>query len=493
MYVDPSEMIKADLEENSARIEALFQNCHDIHFQRFLTGKQESVGMLAVYCYSLMQQIDDNPLQLALHALAEDHGMHAAELTNDEIIALLEKDAPARKLFTLLERYEQVVEEVLDGGFVVFMDRWDKAVCFDMSSVSRRQISEPITEAVINGPREGMVENLQQNLGLLRVRLRTPRFKAEFYTAGTHTKATVMIGYIDDRVNQAALQELRSRINDLNTTELLDTTAVRELVEDAVYSPFPQLRLTERPDVAVGSLLEGKIIIMAEGTGTILVCPITFTELFQSAEDYYQRTLISTMIRFLRIGAFFIALTLPSLYIALSNFHPEMIPSNLLLTILNSREGIPFPAITEALLMQFFFELLREAGIRLPRPIGAAVSIVGALIIGEASIRAGVASPIMTVVIALTGIASFSLPQYELAIALRILGIPLMILSFIWGGFGVMIGFIFIFLHLASLRSLGQPYLAPLGPLYPFQLMDVIVRAPLKLRKKLAGREEGHA
>ncbi|MDF2664103.1 MAG: spore germination protein, partial [Paenibacillus sp.] len=179
-----------------------------------------------------------------------------------------------------------------------------------------------------------------------------------------------------------------------------------------------------------------------------------------------------------------------SLYIALSTFHPELIPSNLLLAMLDTREGIPFPAFVEAVLMQFFFELLREAGIRLPRPIGSSVSIVGALIIGDAAISAGIASPIMVVVVALTGIASFSIPQYEIAIALRILSFPLMIMAFFLGGFGLMIGFILILLHLTCLRSLGQPYLAPIAPLRPLQLFDVIVRAPLKERFRLSKRRK---
>jgi spore germination protein KA/spore germination protein len=204
-----------------------------------------------------------------------------------------------------------------------------------------------------------------------------------------------------------------------------------------------------------------------------------FVELLHSSEDYYQRTVFSTLIRWLRIVAFFLALMLPSIYIALTTFHSELVPTVLLLAILDSREGIPFPAFVEALIMDFFFELLREAGIRLPRPVGSAVSIVGALVIGEAAINAGLTSPIMVIIVSLTGIASFSIPNYNMAIALRILRFPLMALSAALGGFGLVFGLLAILWHMTTLRSLGQPYLGPIQPLRPRQLLDVFVRAPL--------------
>nr|WP_269431703.1 spore germination protein [Bacillus sp. JCM 19034] len=251
-------------------------------------------------------------------------------------------------------------------------------------------------------------------------------------------------------------------------------------MEDSTFSPFPQYRYTERPDTATAALLDGKIIVLVHGTGAMLICPALYLELFQSVEDYYQRSFVSTAIRLMRFIAVIIALTLPSVYIALSTFHPEMIPSILLLAIINTREGIPFPALIEAIIMLFFFELMREAGVRMPKPVGQAVSIVGALIIGEAAIQAGIASPIMVVVVALTGISSFAIPQYNLATAYRILQFPLMFLAATLGGFGIMVGLLLILLHLSSLRSLGVPYLAPFAPLRPQKLRDAFIRVPIR-------------
>ncbi|MNR15903.1 Spore germination protein A1 [compost metagenome] len=191
--------------------------------------------------------------------------------------------------------------------------------------------------------------------------------------------------------------------------------------------------------------------------------------------------MVASLIRLLRIAALFIAVGLPSVYIALSTFHPELIPTVLLLAIINSREGIPFPAVFEAFIMEFFFELLREAGIRLPRPVGSAVSIVGALVIGEGAINAGIASPIMVITVALSGIASFAVPQYNLAIALRILRFPIMIFAATMGIFGILMAFMLIWLHLANLRSLGQPYLSSLAPFIPKHMKDIFIRAPLRI------------
>ena len=261
----------------------------------------------------------------------------------------------------------------------------------------------------------------------------------------------------------------------------METSFIEQIIEDSTYSPFPQHRYTERPDVAVSAMLDGKIAVMVQGTSSILLCPGLFAEFFQSSEDYYQRTVYSTFVRWLRIIAFLMALTLPSVYIALSTFHPELVPTVLLLAVIDAREGIPLPAFFEALLMEFFFELLREAGVRLPKPVGSAVSIVGALVIGEAAINAGIASPIMVIIVAATGIASFAIPQYNIAIALRILRFPLMICAALLGGFGMMICFLLILLHVCKLRSLGQPYLAPFAPFRLVELRDVLLRVPLKV------------
>jgi hypothetical protein len=265
---------------------------------------------------------------------------------------------------------------------------------------------------------------------------------------------------------------------------VLGASFVEEWIEDSSYTPFPQYRYTERTDNAAAALLDGKILVMVENTPMILICPSVFIDFFGTSEDYYVRTAFATLIRMLRLFAFFIALTLPSIYVALSTFHPELIPTVLLLAILDTREGIPFPALIEALIMEVTFELLREAGIRLPRPVGSAVSIVGALVIGQAAITAQIASPIMVIVVALTGIASFAIPHYDMAIAIRVIRFPLMLAAGFLGGFGLMIGYLLLLLHMTRLHTLGQPYLSSLAPLKIKNLRDIFIRIPLSYLMK---------
>lgn len=480
--------ISVRLSDNVERLKRIFDNCTDILLETHRVRSDTPLCMFAVYCQSLT---DGSTLHEVKRALGDLDPFDSGQKQGG-IVQYAHYAAATFRECRQIATVEEAVDAVVNGALVLFFDGWDHALRIDAFNVETRNVDEPVSESVVMGPREGTVEDLHKNLGMLRRRLRDPRFKIESVIVGHATKTKVILGYLEGFVLPEVLDECRRRIGRLREEEILDTSHIEGLIEDSWKSPFPQFRYTERPDTAVAALLGGKIIVMVQGSGMIMIGPGLFVEFFQSAEDYYQRTLFSTLIRWLRLIAFFLALTLPSVYIALSTFHPELIPIVLLLAILNSREGIPFPALVEAMIMEFFFELLREAGIRLPRPVGSAVSIVGALIIGEAAIEAGIASPMMIVVVALTGIASFSIPQYNIAISLRILRFPLMVLAATLGGFGLMIGFLLILLHLCSLRSLGVPYLSPIAPLHPPQLGDVFVRAPLR-RLWRPGRMPGDA
>ncbi|MDQ6419656.1 spore germination protein [Paenibacillus sp. LHD-117] len=468
------------LENNLRELEAIFADSGDIIFHEWGYGPGYQSRACSIYYLSLVQEDKVNFMKHSLQDLETHEVGPGTDITLEEIRDFFEHHGVSAKKADVVHDLRDCVNEISNGRLIILFDGWDKALSYKAASVETRQVDEPVNESVVIGPRESTVENLQKNLGLLRMRLKTPKFKIQYTAGGGDTRTTVAYGYIEGTVDGELLKEFKRRIQSIETVEILETSYIEQLIEDSSFSPFPQHRYTERSDAAVAALLDGKIAVMVQGTGGILLCPGIFTEFFQSSEDYYQRTVISTMLRWLRIVAFIIALTLPSIYIALSTFHPELIPTVLLLAILNAREGIPLPAFFEALLMEFFFELMREAGVRLPRPIGSAVSIVGALVIGDASISAGIASPIMVIVVALTGIASFAMPQYSMAIALRILRFPLMVSAALLGGFGMMICLLFILLHLSKLRSLGQPYMASLSPLRLRDLRDIFLRIPLK-------------
>lgn len=478
--------ISEQLEENIHQLEEIFARSVDIVFKHWSYGPEMQYEACSIYYESLIQGQVINYMKTALQDLVTHEVGPGTEILPQDVIDFFEHKGVSEKKAELLDDLDSAIDQITYGNIVIFFNTWNKALVYKSLQIETRQITEPTNESVVQGPRESTVESLPKNIGLLRMRVNSPKFKIESLSTGGVTRTQVVIGYIDDAVDPELLAEFKSRMELIKQAEILETSFVEQLIEDSTWSPFPQHRYTERPDVAVAAMLDGKIAVLVQGTGSILLCPGLFTEFFQSSEDYYQRTIYSTMVRWLRVVAFIIALTLPSTYIAYTTYHPELVPTVLLLAIIDTREGIPMPAFLEALLMEFFFELLREAGVRLPKPIGSAVSIVGALVIGEAAITAGIASPIMVVIVALTGIASFAIPQYNIAIALRILRFPLMLCAAMMGGFGVMICFLLILLHLCQLRTLGQPYLAPLAPLRITQLRDVIIRVPLKILLRIS-------
>ncbi|CAN7321707.1 spore germination protein [Paenibacillus sp. LjRoot153] len=471
--------IMPSLNDNRQRLEEILANCKDIIFIPWHYGPNLQYEAMAIYCITLVQDKKENYFKTVMQDLVTHQIGPATDIKPVDVINFFESHGASEETAHVIGDLDRAVEDILEGNVVVFFDQWDKALSFRAITLQERQVTENLIEPVVRGPHESTVENLRKNIGLIRIRLKTPDFKLEFFKGGGKSNSEVAYAYIEGAVNPETLAEFQERISQAKEMEILESSYIEELLEDSIYSPLPQFRVTERPDVAAAALLDGKIIVMVSGSPSILICPGLFIEFLLSPEDYYSRTVFSSFVRLIRFAAFFITLTLPSIYIGLTTFNPELIPTVLLLAILNTREGIPFPSFIEALIMTFFFEILTEAGARLPRPIGSAVSIVGALVIGEAAINAGIASPIMVVVVALTGITIFSLPQYNLGNAVRILRIPLMFLSASLGGFGFMIGFLLLLLHMMSLRSLGQPYLAPLGPLRPRQLHDVFVRAPL--------------
>lgn len=476
----PKRPITDRLEDNLSQLEEIFAKNADIVFRHWSYGPDLKHTACSIYYETLMQGEIINYMKASLQDLVDHEVGPGTTITPEDVISFFEHDGVSEKKADLLEDLNLAVDQITAGNIVIFFNQWNKALIYRSLTIESRPISEPANESVVQGPRESTVESLQKNIGLLRVRLNTPKFKTVSLSGGGETRTRVIYGYVEGAADPEMLKEFEKRITKISETEILETAYIEQLIEDSTWSPFPQHRYTERPDTAVAALLDGKIAVLVQGTGSILLCPGLFTEFFQSSEDYYQRTVYSTMIRFLRMIAFALALTLPSIYIALSTFHPELIPTVLLLAIIDTREGIPLPAFFEALVMEFFFELLREAGVRLPKAIGATVSIVGALVVGEAAINAGIASPIMVIIVALTGIASFTIPQYNIAIALRILRFPLMVFASVMGGFGIMIAFLLILLHLCKLRSLGQPYLTPVAPFRISELRDVIIRAPLK-------------
>ncbi|WP_114638745.1 spore germination protein [Desulfofalx alkaliphila] len=377
-----------------------------------------------------------------------------------------------------VQDFKLILSGILSGDVLIIVDGHKKGELASIKGFERRGISEPAGETVVRGPREGFTENIRANTVLVRRRVQSPNFILENLTIGRVSNTSVAIGYIRGIVDPEVVKEVKRRLNRIEIDGVLESGNLEEFIVDNPFSPFPQVMYTERPDRASAALLEGRVVIFTNNTPFVLIVPAEFVSFVQSPEDYYENFYIATFIRWMRYFALATALLLPSFYIAIITFHQEMIPTPLLISVSASREGVPFPALVEALMMEFAFEVLREAGIRMPRPVGQAVSIVGALVVGQAAVEAGIVSPLMVIVVALTGIASFVNPVFSLSITMRLLRFPIMILAGTLGLFGVMAAVLVILVHMCGLRSFGVPYLSPLAPYHPQGLKDVLVRVP---------------
>ncbi|HUC93794.1 MAG TPA: spore germination protein [Paenibacillus sp.] len=372
-----------------------------------------------------------------------------------------------------------VVGRLLSGDTAFVIDGAARCLLLNTKSYPSRPVEEPRTESVVRGPRDGFTEQLRVNNGLIRRRLRDPNLRIRTLTVGQRGRTSVSVVYIDDIAPKPIVDEAISRIQKIDIDTALESGYIEQFIEDNHWTPFPLIQNTERPDKAVANLLEGRIVIITDGSPFALIAPALFTAFYQSPEDYYERFLISTMIRLIRIISMVMALLLPSLYIAFSSFHPEMIPSRLVIAMAAGRSTVPFPSVLEAFMMEVTMEILREASVRLPGPIGPTIGIVGALVVGQAAVQAGIVSPIMVIIVALTTIGSFASPSYSAAIALRMLRFPMMVVAGMFGLYGIMLLILIIFVHLCSLKSFGVPYLAPLTPFRFRDLKDSVIRAPM--------------
>lgn len=371
-----------------------------------------------------------------------------------------------------------VVDAVLAGAAVVLVDGAVGALEVRIPEARARAIEEPVAETTIRGPREGLIEHLTTNTALLRRRLRTPFLKIETLEVGRASRTQVALVYLQDVADPALVSEARRRLRRIDIDAVLDAGYIEELIEDNVSSLFPQIQNTERPDTVAANLAEGRVAILVDNSPFALILPVTIWSFFSAGEDYYERFAIAAFLRMLRVVFAIIALLGPATWVAIISFHQELLPTSLLLTVASAREGIPFPAVVETLVMEIFFEALREAGVRLPRPVGQAVSIVGALVIGQAAVQAGLISAPKVIVVAATGIASFTIPRFNFGIALRLLRFAMILLAGSLGLFGIILGLLFLLFHLAALRSFGVPYLQPLAPLTVSDLKDTMVRLP---------------
>lgn len=451
------------------RIEDEFRDCADLVHRSFALASGERAAL-----FHLDGMVNQDLLQRdLLPYLLSCSGRALREPRNSLPVAAIKEETSIA----------EAAQALVAGHALLAVEGWSAGLVFEFKGWERRAVEDSPIERNIFGPHESFTENLRVNTALLRKRLRTPRLKFKEYTLGKRSKTTVALGYLDGVARPELVLRLEERLRQIDFDAIQAAGYVEQLTSENPLSPFPQYLATERLDRAVGNLLEGGILVMVDGTPVLLVAPTSFFHFFMALDDYSTNWIVASLLRFIRILAVFLAIFLPSFYIAVLTFHYETVPWSLLINLVQARSKVPFPPLLEAFIMEFIIELIREAAIRLPSYIGPVISITGGLVIGQAVVAAGIVSNVMIIVVGMTAIAGFVIPSYEMGQALRLIRFPIMLLSSLFGIVGLLAGGTVLLTHLLSLESLGQPYFAPLAPFQFKQLLkDSFIRAPFFLQ-----------
>lgn len=465
------EDFSTDLNQNKRLLQEIFQNCNDVAFQELWIGPAKKRGII-LYQQGLVDKklLDETVLRPLLTKKEAWPTPPTLDFLSKSLIYV-----GGQKVTTEVSK---VVDEILSGQTALLIEGAHQALLIDVKGWEKRSIQEPSTEVIFRGPKEGFIETIETNIAMVRKRIRDPRLKLLYYPIGRRSKTKVALAYIEGLTSPSLIREAQNRLERIDLDLILDSGYIEQMIEDKWASLFPQLQVTERPDETAAGLAEGRIAIFTDNSPGVLLAPATITSLMHSADDYYSRWLSGSFVRSFRFFAAVFSIILPGLYIALTSFHPELLPTQLTLVIASSRKGVPLPAFMEAFLLEAFIELIREAGLRLPGNLGQAVSIVGGLIIGQATVSAGLVAPLMLAVVGLTAISNFSIPNFDAAQAIRMIRFMIMILATIFGLYGVSIGVILVLVHLSLLKSFGFSYLSPWSPLEPRDLKDALIRLP---------------
>ena len=376
------------------------------------------------------------------------------------------------------KKINEIIKEVLTGKTALFIEGCTECLLMETIGFEKRSVEQPVTESVVMGAHEGFNENLKTNLTLMRRGVKNEKLMIEIIRIPNANNKCCAVLYLDGAASPEVVREVKRRIKSIDTDFVMGIGMLEQLIEDNPFALFPQMLTTERPDRAASFIMDGKVVIFADGTPFALIVPISFLHLIHTSEDSALRWQYGTALRFVRIIGILLATFLPGLYIALTLFHQEMIPTELLSSIAKSKEEVPFPAVIEILMLEIAFELIREGGIRVPGIIGQTLGIIGALILGEAAVAAGLVSPILIIVVSVTGIGSFAIPNYSLSIGLRIIRFIFTILGATAGFYGLSAGIVILGSWACGMKSFGAPYFSPIAPKTK-RGTDIIIKHPI--------------
>lgn len=472
-----AEKIPDRIQTVEKRLQQLCAGCDDIIIRTMELGVESRVKCLVIYIEVAVSNmmLEDSVIGKLLN--------HLWELDETAIRRAVTENGLGISDVKELASIEECMAALLAGNAIFFLEGYTKALKISSKGYPGMGVSKAETEKVLRGSREAFSESVKINSALVRKRVRTTKLKVEELFLGRQSNTLLNLVYMENLAYPELLEQMKERLSTFDIDGILDSGVVEQLTADAWLSPFPQFQTTERPDRAAAAVLEGRILVMCDNSPMALILPTTLNSLLQTGDDYYGHFEIASLLRCIRYLAVVLAFSLPGLYLAVTNFHPQILPTNLILSMADARGGVPFPSMAELLLMEVSFELMREAGLRMPGPIGNMIGIVGGLIIGQAAVTANLVSPIIVIVEALTALGSFSIPNEELSEAFRLLKYGMIFLCGFFGIYGYVTGWLLLLIHLAGLKSFGIPYLMPFAARERAGISrwtDGIFRAPMK-------------
>jgi spore germination protein len=475
-------MIDKSLEKNIKTLDEIFKDIGDYTNRKFPVGVNKDIWVYVAYIDMLVNRdvMDDrilNPLMVFAHQSPPKEDL----LKENPIKALMDSGIVTADVKEE-DDLQAAIDSILSGDTVLFMEGSSSALVVATRGWPNRGIPTAENEVTVLGAKEAFNEVFRMNTMLIRRRIKDTNLKCKQMEIGQRSKCSVALMYLEDLARPSVVEEATKRLEGIDIDAILDVGYIEQLTEDDWRDTFPLAQITERPDIASAAILEGRVVVVVDNSPFVMIIPATLNTFFQAAEDYYQSWQITSFIRVLRFTAGIIAITLPGLYLAVAVYHPSMIPMLLLYKIAGARQSVPFPALIEILLMDLSFEMLREAGIRLPGPVGGAIGVVGGLIIGQSAVEAGLVSPFVLIVVAMTAIAGFAIPHIKLVNSFRLIKYVILFFSAALGLFGFWIGTLFVLIHLVTLKSYGFPYMFPFvsGDVNEYSdLKDSIFKVPL--------------
>lgn len=471
-----SQQLYKQLNKNVNYIKQKLGDSNDLVIKS-MTGSQGWQGVL-LYIDGLTDSTVIHQLILDFLVSDQQKGARIFGQSGIDTLHYLKDTVLAAGDISVVDQFNVLFASLLSGAAILMLEDCSKCLTIGAGGWKDRSVSEPTSQGVVRGPMEAFTENIRTNTALIRRKIKDPQLWMVEKTIGTVTQTNVAVMYLNEIAEKTLVDEVFRRLGEIDIDGILESGYIEEFIQEKGYSPFPTVYNTERPDTIAAGLLEGKIAILVDGTPFVLLVPALFVQFFQSSEDYYQRADVSTLLRFLRYVSFLIAMLAPAVYIAITTFHQEMLPTALLINLAAQREGIPFPAFVEAMLMEVTFEILREAGVRMPKTVGQAVSIVGTLVIGQAAVEAGIVSAGMVIIVSITAISSFVIPAVNLSISVRMIRFVFMGLGASFGLLGLFIGVVLLVIHLNTLYSFGVPYMQSFSPFVWSDQKDTLVRLP---------------